>query len=544
MKRHALFVGINDYADPTIQNLRCAVNDATELAGLFLHRARFDASEALLNPGNRDEVLNHVNALTDGLKQDDVFLFFFAGHGFSVKDGHVLVCSRDSYNDVRKERCGLPIDMLDEKTIGSFDRVFLLDACRTDMLAGGRGSTRGMTKRDRDLIFRPAERIQPSDGGRLSILCSCDEGQSAGELVSESHGLFSLALIEELKDVFQSGRSLEISDAFQEEIGTRMRRFAHRAGIASRQRPQKAGPPIRLLDGTSVEEPEEDASPGKRRTSTRRRRGTAANGNEADRDLDERIREEAERRSRSDDREAGEPLEFRVGKVPFVLRWCPPGTIRVVDHVWADVAPGVREAVETRERLELVKGFWMGETEVTQALWTEVMGGNPSRNRRLFGGMRPNHPVDGVSWDDCQKFIVALGHRPELADSGLVFRLPSHLEWEYAARAGFTNWPDGADIDRMGWMRWSKKKSHRVKTANPNAWGLYDLFGNAMEWCRDGTMEHEILRPFLSNRCFDFVNVFSNEHPDVTGREYINNDRTWYGLRLSAAPAAEGRFVP
>ena len=171
MKRHALFVGVDDYADPTIQNLRCAVNDATELAGLFLYRGGFARAEALLNPENREEVLRHVRGLTDGLKQGDVFLFFFAGHGFSVKDGHILVCGKDSYDDVRKERCGLPIDLLDEKTAGSFDRVFLLDACRTDILAGTRGAAHGMTKRDRDLIFRPAENAATSGGGRLSILC-------------------------------------------------------------------------------------------------------------------------------------------------------------------------------------------------------------------------------------------------------------------------------------------------------------------------------------------------------------------------------------
>ncbi len=54
MKRHALFVDVDDYADQSIQPLRCAVNDATELAGIFLHRAKFDASEALLNPRCRE----------------------------------------------------------------------------------------------------------------------------------------------------------------------------------------------------------------------------------------------------------------------------------------------------------------------------------------------------------------------------------------------------------------------------------------------------------------------------------------------------------
>ncbi len=538
MKRHALFVGVDQYADPTIQNLRCAVNDATELAGIFLHRAKFDASEALLNPRCREEILDRVAALTDGLGRGDVFLFFFAGHGFSVKDGHILVCSEDSYKDVKREWRGLPMELLDAKTSGAFDRIFMLDACRTDILAGNRGAAKGMTKTDRDLIFRLAEKPQTSGGGHLSILCSCDEGQSAGELVAQSHGLFSLALIEELGRAFDEGRSVEISDAFQEKIGIRMRQLAGRAGFPSRQRPQKMGPSICLAKVVSDNEPRQsDSTSGNARKTPRRRHARTNDWDCASREREERIREEADRLFRSAEREPGEQIKFQIGKIPLAFRWCPPGTIRVVYNVWADVAPGYREAAETHERLELVKGFWMGETEVTQALWAEIMGNNPSRNRALFGGMRSNHPVDGVSWDDCQAFILALGRRAELTDSGLSFRLPSRSEREYAAKAGFSNWPDYQAMDRMGWQCFNAKP-HRVKTAQPNPWGLYDLFGNVMEWCRDGETKEGDFQPFFTNR--DFSANFLTRSQSFTGGPGYPHD-WWIGLRLSAVSNAEGR---
>jgi formylglycine-generating enzyme required for sulfatase activity len=543
MKRHALFVGVDDYADPTIQNLRCAVNDATELAGLFLYKGGFDRAEALPNPKSREVVLNRVRDLTGDLGEGDVFLFFFAGHGFSVKDGHVLVCAEDSFKDVKEEWRGLSIDMLAERSAGPFDRVFLLDACRTDLLAGHRGASSKMTKRDRDLIFRPAEQSGVA-GGRLSILCSCDEGQSAGELVERGHGLFSLAVMEELDQAFRLGSAVEVSDDFRDRVGGRMRRLAGRAGVFSRQHPRKMGPPIRLATGTASKKSETDGNHGGRFWRGPRRRGNAFGNAETVRERDERLRSEASRLAAGSAHEPGERLPFKIGKVPLVLRWCPPGTITVLDHIWADVEPGVREAVETQERQELVKGFWMGEVPVTQALWKEVMGGNPSRNKTLFGGMRPDCPVDGVSWNDCQSFIVALGHRGELAGSGLSFRLPSHLEWEHAARAGFSNWPDGPEINRMGWFDCGKR-TRRVRRAKPNAWGLYDLFGNVSNWCRDGNADEGSFRPFLSTRWFDHINLFHNEFPAHTGwdRNLLAGSNPlewqWWGLRLSAIDATE-----
>ena len=101
MKRHALFVGVDSYADRNIQDLHCAVNDATELAGFFKHRACFDRAEALPNPRACDDVLERVHDLLDGLGPGDEFLFFFAGHGIKTQDGHRLVCAGDLLADVK-----------------------------------------------------------------------------------------------------------------------------------------------------------------------------------------------------------------------------------------------------------------------------------------------------------------------------------------------------------------------------------------------------------------------------------------------------------
>ena len=133
-----------------------------------------------------------------------------------------------------------------------------------------------------------------------------------------------------------------------------------------------------------------------------------------------------------------------------------------------------------------VKGFYMGETEVTQALWKEVMGNNPSH----FKG--DGLPVESVSWDDCQEFIQKLN-----AKTGKKFRLPTEAEWEYAARGGIQSkeyeYAGSNSIDDVAWYynncgsltQSNDPRTHSVKSKQANELGLYDMTGNVWEWCSD-----------------------------------------------------------
>lgn len=122
--------------------------------------------------------------------------------------------------------------------------------------------------------------------------------------------------------------------------------------------------------------------------------------------------------------------------------------------------------------------YWIGQTEVTQELWSAVMGVNPS------GHTGENLPVDKVSWDDCQEFIAKLN---EL--TGMTFRLPTEAEWEYAARGGHsggTKYSGSDDINAVAWYSSnSSNTTHPVATKQPNGLGLYDMSGNILEWCAD-----------------------------------------------------------
>lgn len=123
--------------------------------------------------------------------------------------------------------------------------------------------------------------------------------------------------------------------------------------------------------------------------------------------------------------------------------------------------------------------YMIGKIEVTQELWQAVMGCNPS----YFKG--DNLPVEQVSWDDCQVFIMKLNFI-----TGLNFRLPTEAEWEYAARGGNKSkgykYSGSNDIGSVAWYSGnSLVRTHAVAQKSTNELGLYDMSGNVWEWCYD-----------------------------------------------------------
>ena len=167
---------------------------------------------------------------------------------------------------------------------------------------------------------------------------------------------------------------------------------------------------------------------------------------------------------------------FEVGGVLFDMVWVEGGTFRMGatseqgSDAWIDEKP-VHSVTLSR--------YYIGKTEVTQALWKAVMGSNPSK----FKG--DNLPVEWVSWDDCQEFIRKLN-----ALTGQHFRLPTEAEWEFACRGGNNSrgykYSGSNYIDNVAWY-WdnSGKKTHPVATKSPNELGIYDMSGNVWEWCSD-----------------------------------------------------------
>lgn len=170
-----------------------------------------------------------------------------------------------------------------------------------------------------------------------------------------------------------------------------------------------------------------------------------------------------------------------IADLGLELVWIEPGTFTMgspPDEGGRDKAEGVQR------RVTFSKGFWIGKTEVTQRQYEGVIGTNPSH----FKNVGPDAPVEEVSWDDAMEYCAKLTERERAAGrlpEGYAFTLPTEAQWEYACRAGTTEMYPGY-LDAMAWYdQNSDGTTHRVAQKQPNKWGLYDMAGNVIEWCRD-----------------------------------------------------------
>ena len=175
---------------------------------------------------------------------------------------------------------------------------------------------------------------------------------------------------------------------------------------------------------------------------------------------------------------SGHPWHIRDNSSGIEMLLIPGGTFNMGEE---------GSATSLVHTVTLTKAFYLGKTEVTQAQWQAKMGSNPS----YFSG-NANNPVEQVSWDD----IVGFNTVTRL-------RLPSEAEWEYACRGGtltsfhsMPGYPNGTNDDSLlGNIAWfgsnnSPYGTKPVAGKAANAFGLYDMSGNVVEWCNDWYVDY------------------------------------------------------
>lgn len=229
-------------------------------------------------------------------------------------------------------------------------------------------------------------------------------------------------------------------------------------------------------------------------------------------------------------------LHFEVNGVPFDMQRVEGGVF-----VMGGTYEQHRESISTDLPTHTValNTYYIGTTEVTQALWKAVM---PEWNF-LDDFYTPTHPMAYISWYDCQEFIRRLD-----SITGLPFRLPTESEWEFAARGGNRSlgyrFAGSNIIDSVSWyLNNAGFRQHQVASRWSNELALYDMTGNVSEWCSDwygryhlGTEpnpkgpesgEWKVVRGGSYDNCE--ANLY------LSRREYLNpNEATNYcGLRLA-----------
>lgn len=157
---------------------------------------------------------------------------------------------------------------------------------------------------------------------------------------------------------------------------------------------------------------------------------------------------------------------------------CPEMVVIPAGSFEMGLNTGIFKNEKPAHTVTIAQAFAMGKTEVTQAQWKAVMGSNPS----YFAACGDNCPVEMVSWDEAQDFIVKLNQK-----TGKHYRLPSEAEWEYACRAGGKHQYCGGDnMNEVAWYGGTfRNPTHPVASKQANAFGLYDMTGNVCEWVED-----------------------------------------------------------
>jgi formylglycine-generating enzyme required for sulfatase activity len=426
----ALVVGISAYPQGSgLSSLKYAARDA-EVLGATLKSQGYLVRQLTESNATRAMIRRTLRELSDAVSPNEgTILFFFGGHGFTYKGSNYLATFGVTADDLDGE--GLAVKDVEELLRASKARrkLLFIDACRNDPGQAARSTGQ-----------RSFEKLQASEG--IRVLFSTKEGRVSFEDDTLRQGVFTYFLAKGLEGEAAGADGLVTFRDLADYVTDRMRAYTVERGQV--QIPFEAG-----------------ESSGDFLLSAGSKGGglPAVTPAPAPAAPPEPVKPALQ---------AGATKVNEKDGLKYV--WIPPGTFQMGCSV------GDAECLDAEKpahEVTLTKGFWMGQTPVTQDAYERVIGTNPSHFR---GGQLP---VETVNWNEAQGYCQATG-----------MRLPTEAEWEYAARAGTTGSRYG-DLDRIAWYNGnSGNATHAVGQKEANAFGLYDMLGNVWQWVADWYAEY------------------------------------------------------
>jgi len=212
--------------------------------------------------------------------------------------------------------------------------------------------------------------------------------------------------------------------------------------------------------------------------------------------------------------QSGESKTFTLNGVPFTMIAVEGGTFTMGSNTEA-AQSGEQRANQTNEHQVTLSSYWIGETEVTIALWNAVMGSGGGSNQLPIASITRNQSVDFASK------LNKIAHEQGLIPDNINFQIPTEAQWEFAAKGGNKSkgytYSGSNTLSQVGWTSSDGGSVHAVKQKSPNELGIYDMSGNVYEWVYD--MAAAYTKESKTNPC----NTSGNGYIKRGGSFYYND---------------------